>query len=231
MHVVRRGETLSQIARAYGVSVAEIAEANGIQDPNRIIAGTSLAVGRAADAPIVGGETTTYVVVFGDTLSGIARRFNTTTAHLATLNGITDVNSLRSGTTLSVPGAAFICPLPGAWYHNDWHAPRPGGRIHLGTDLFAPEGTAVVAPVSGIVEQIDGTLGGKQFWLYGDDGNRYIGTHMSEFGLTGRVQAGDLVGFVGRTGNAKATDPHLHFEIDIGGVDVNPYFTLKANGC
>lgn len=247
VHQVQRGETLSQIARQYGTTVAELAAANGIIDINRIIAGSTLTISGTVESedpdpdeqsepppettPTVGNGVTSYMVVRGDTLSAIARRFGTTVRHLMDLNDITNPDAIRSGQKLVVPGEGFTCPVAGAVYINDWHFPRPGGRIHLGTDIFAPSGTAVVAPVSGKVRQIDGTLGGLQFWLDGDDGNLYIGTHLSDFGLDGQVKAGDLIGYIGQTGNAKSTPPHLHFEIIVDGIEVNPYPILKANGC
>jgi LysM repeat protein len=245
LHVVKYGETLSQIARSYGRTTVDLAAANGIVNPDRIYSGMQLQVDGASppsvsastapatgsSASVVVGNTTTYTVVFGDTLSTIAQQFDTTGTQLVRLNDLADPNFLTAGQTLRVPGNAFTCPLAKSWYSNDWHTPRVGGRLHLGTDLFAAEGTSVVAPVSGTAEQIDGTRGGLQFWLYGDDGNLYIGTHLSAYGSAGEVNAGDTLGRVGRTGNAKSTPPHLHFEIMIDGVEVNPYLTLQANGC
>ena len=74
------------------------------------------------------------------------------------------------------------CPIKGASYTNDWGMPRPGGRGHAGTDLLAKAGTPVHAPVSGILNYLTGTRGGLQFWLKGDDGNRYIGAHLQKEG-------------------------------------------------
>lgn len=240
IHKVQPGDTLSTIAAKYGTTVAALAAANGIVDVDRIFAGSELTISGGtgtspspspSPSPTVGTGPGTYVVVGGDTLGAIAARYDTTVQHLMDLNDLTNPNLITSGQRLLVPGEGFVCPVQGAVYINDWHFPRPGGRIHLGTDMFAPHGTPVVAPVSGNLEQIDGTLGGLQFWLRGDDGNLYIGTHMSGFGLDGRVQAGDLVGYVGKTGNAKSTPPHLHFEIIVNDTEINPYPTLRTNGC
>ena len=67
-------------------------------------------------------------------------------------------------------------------------------------------------------------LGGKAFYLDGDDGNFYYGAHLDSYGHSGRVEAGTVVGFNGDTGNARGT-PHLHFEIHPGGQGnpTNPY--------
>ena len=67
------------------------------------------------------------------------------------------------------------------------------------------------APVSGTVELIEGTVGGLQFDLYGTDGIKYLGSHLDAPGETGEVSAGDVIGYVGTSGNALGTNPHLHF--------------------
>ena len=115
------------------------------------------------------------------------------------------------------PVAAGICPVAGPTTFTDtWGAPRSGGRTHKGVDMFAAHGTPVVAPVAGLVEHFNDGLGGLSFRLWGDDGNYYYGTHLSGYGHAGRVLAGTIVGYVGTTGNAARTPPHLHFEIHPG---------------
>lgn len=113
---------------------------------------------------------------------------------------------------------AILCPVAGPTrFTNTWLAARPGGRQHQGVDLFAAEGTAVVAPVAGIVELAVNSLGGLVYKLWGDDGNHYYGAHLAAWAdVDGHVDAGTVVGYVGRTGNAETTPPHLHFEIHLG---------------
>ncbi|MDP9420955.1 MAG: M23 family metallopeptidase [Actinomycetota bacterium] len=111
--------------------------------------------------------------------------------------------------------AVIVCPVAGpTTFTNAWLAPRSGGRQHKGVDMFAPEGTPVVAPVGGELELRGDTLGGLAFHLWGDDGNYYYGAHLSGFATaSGTIPGGTVVGYIGTTGNAAATAPHLHFEI------------------
>jgi murein DD-endopeptidase MepM/ murein hydrolase activator NlpD len=113
---------------------------------------------------------------------------------------------------------------------NDYGVEKPDGRFHQGIDMFAPRGTSVYAPVSGTLEAINGDRGGLQFWLTGDDGNLYIGTHLQGFGLVGHVKQGDVIGSVGDTGDAIGGPTHLHFELLVKGEATNPYNTLR-NAC
>lgn len=232
-HIVSAGETLDSIARRYGTSVDAIAAVNGITNPSQIYVGTQLTIG-GAPPPAPGtapAGTSSYVVRPGDTLASIARRFDTSIDALTTSNGLVDADLIRIGQELEVPSAGWVCPVEGARFFNDWGFPRSGGRFHQGNDLFAPAGTPVRAPVSGSVELISGVIGGLQFWLTGDDGTTYIGTHMERFAEAGEVRAGTVIGYVGTTGNAVGSDPHLHFEILVDGSPVNPYPILERNGC
>jgi murein DD-endopeptidase MepM/ murein hydrolase activator NlpD len=120
------------------------------------------------------------------------------------------------------PTGGMVCPAPGSSFIDSWGAPRSGGRRHKGVDMMAPTGTPVVAPVSGTVSHRGNSLGGLSFHLNGSDGNYYYGTHLSAYGQAGSVSAGTVIGYVGDTGNARGT-PHLHFEVHVGGVAVNPY--------
>ncbi|CAA9240206.1 MAG: hypothetical protein AVDCRST_MAG76-1731 [uncultured Acidimicrobiales bacterium] len=125
----------------------------------------------------------------------------------------------------------WLCPVQGgATFTNDWGFPRSGGRRHQGNDLFASRGTPVVASVGGSYRRSNNGLGGISYYLQGDDGNTYYGTHMSGYGPVGpgRVPQGAVLGFVGNTGNARGTSPHLHFEIRPGGGGaVNPFPTVS----
>jgi len=98
-HVVQPGETLGSIAIRYGVTVDELAFVNGITNPNLIYPGQVLIIPNTGQS----GSTTSYTVVVGDTLFGIARRFGTTVTTLATLNGLRDADVLFVGQVLLIP--------------------------------------------------------------------------------------------------------------------------------
>lgn len=100
--------------------------------------------------------------------------------------------------------------------HSTWQAPRSGGRRHEGADLFAKKGTPVVSAVAGtVVRRGEDSLGGQVVWVLGEGHTLYYYAHLDDFaeGLTvgQRVKRGTPLGFVGNTGNARTTPPHLHF--------------------
>jgi murein DD-endopeptidase MepM/ murein hydrolase activator NlpD len=178
------------------------------------------------------GETS-YKVRRGDSLSRIAHAHGVSIGSLISANNIGNANLIRIGQVLKIPtGSNWVCPVAGASFRNSWGFPRGGGtRYHEGTDLFAKRGTPVRAPVSGTVRQVGSAIGGKQFSLEGSDNVRYIGTHMDSYGKDGRVSAGEIIGYVGNSGNAAGTSTHLHFGMYWKGTPVNPYPTLLAHGC
>ncbi len=108
-------------------------------------------------------------------------------------------------------------------YIDSWGFPRSGGRRHKGTDIMAAAGTPVVALKDGMVTSGSSSLGGITLWLETDDGTRYYYAHLQSIEVgSGRVVAGQVIGYVGSTGNASASAPHLHFEIHRPEA-VNPY--------
>lgn len=130
------------------------------------------------------------------------------------------------------PGAVF--PVLGTYtYTNDWLAPRIG-HLHQGIDIFAAKGTPVVAVQDGTVDTLsDYGLGGISLHVTNERGDYFYYAHLSGYvqGLReGQpVRAGDIIGYVGNTGDAITTPPHLHFEVHPGGGPaVNPFPYLEA---
>ena len=133
-----------------------------------------------------------------------------------------------------VEAGLMFCPVDGPVNFSDtWGAARSGGRSHQGVDMMADHGVPTVAPVSGRVEHRGTSLGGLSWYVYGDNGNMYYGTHLQSYANqgVGWVEAGTLIGYVGSSGNASESGPHLHFEIHPGGGSaINPY-PLTAQAC
>lgn len=132
----------------------------------------------------------------------------------------------------------FVFPVSGgASYTNDWGGARSGeatggtGR-HQGTDMFAARGTPVVAVTDGKITKMGPSkIGGNRIWLNGT----FYYAHLDGFakglktGMT--VKAGQVIGYVGDTGDAKGTPTHLHFgyspDGSQGGSYANPFEMLK----
>ncbi len=87
----------------------------------------------------------------------------------------------------------------------------------------------MIAPVAGVVKRSTSSSGGLTFNLTGADGYTYVGMHLSAYGTEGVVAAGEIIGYVGDSGNARGTN-HLHFEIHAGkGRKLNPFATLRRS--
>lgn len=129
-------------------------------------------------------------------------------------------------------GVDWVCPtgtVPVA-FGDTWGAPRSGGRRHQGVDMIGSIGTPLLAIVDGFAQPKTNTLGGTTIWFTGDDGNKYYYAHLDRYEKLGAVRAGEVIGYMGQTGNARFSVPHLHFEIHPGGgAAVNPYPTVRAH--
>lgn len=127
---------------------------------------------------------------------------------------------------------SLVMPVVGvrnAQLYNSWGDARDGGRRrHRGIDIFAPKGTPLVAVADGVVSYIGvQPKGGNCLWLTSETGASFYYAHLDRWapglyeGL--EVKSGDLLGYVGNTGNALSTPPHLHFGINSNDEMVNPY--------
>jgi murein DD-endopeptidase MepM/ murein hydrolase activator NlpD len=114
-------------------------------------------------------------------------------------------------------------------------APRSGGRRHAGTDIFAPRGTPVLAAHDGMIVRIGSDrLGGTVMWTVGRRGVLCYYAHLDRIAegmWIGRpVAEGETVAYVGNTGNARRTSPHLHFEsrpLALALVAIDPVVLLR----
>ncbi|MDQ3176990.1 MAG: peptidoglycan-binding protein [Actinomycetota bacterium] len=129
-------------------------------------------------------------------------------------------------------------PVQGpCWFGDSWQAPRGAGRYHLGVDIVADRGKEVYAVVSGRIIQKywdqPGSLSGNGVKIATKDGTYFFYAHFDGFPsgikVGSYVSAGDVVGYIGSTGNSAG--PHLHLEVHPqGGSAVNPYPIVKASG-
>ena len=130
---------------------------------------------------------------------------------------------------ISVP----VQGVPARGLADTWNAPRSGGRRHQGIDIFAARDTPVTSPVPGLVLGV-GTnrLGGQVVRVLGPGRQVHYFAHLSRFGQVRRgmrIEAGHLLGYVGTTGNARGTPPHLHYGIyNLPGGATNPFPVLAA---
>jgi murein DD-endopeptidase MepM/ murein hydrolase activator NlpD len=129
----------------------------------------------------------------------------------------------------------FVFPVGGATrIAGPFGAFRAQTGSHQGNDLFADFGTPVVAAADGTVENVGSLpISGNRLWIHADSGDEFFYAHLASFApaaVNGRhVEAGTVLGYLGNTGDAEPTPPHLHFEIHPAGGDaVNPEEFLRA---
>lgn len=184
-------------------------------------------------------------------LAAFALAAMATPAHAQRLLGtpVVQARSLASSTTgLAGAGrdasAGLLVPVDGirrSQLRDTYNQSRSEGRTHHAIDIHAPRGTPVVAVTNGTVVKLhQGARGGISVYLLDEDGQtRYYYAHLDGYaeGLREgqRVESGEVIGFVGDTGNAQPGDYHLHFSIaildDAGrwweGRNLNPYDLLR----
>ncbi len=101
---------------------------------------------------------------------------------------------------------------------NTWHAPRGTGRLHEGQDIFAAKGTPILSATNGYVYKIGrNNLGGQTVSVVSAGGRVYYYAHLDSYAprlaVGDRVTTRTVLGFVGTSGNAQGTPPHLHFGV------------------
>jgi hypothetical protein len=121
--------------------------------------------------------------------------------------------------TPALTAGRYVFPVYGpSSYDDSFGAPRADVSYHHGDDIFAPLGAPILAVADGIVYSVGWNhIGGYRLWLRDSEGNEFYYAHFSAYSplaVNGRfVHAGDVLGFVGNTGDAVGTPYHLHFEV------------------
>jgi murein DD-endopeptidase MepM/ murein hydrolase activator NlpD len=134
-----------------------------------------------------------------------------------------------------IPVLSLVCPVAGpVSFTDDWGQPRSNWRVHQGTDIFAVRGTPNVAVGDGIAKQSHNSLGGNSVWVYTTDGNAFYYAHLDAYegawNADGArvVKKGEVIGYLGNTGNASGGPTHTHFQIHPGDIGpINPYPLLR----
>lgn len=228
LYVVRDGDSLSEIAKMFDVSISTIIWANDIKKGDLIKPGQTLLI-----LPVSGVK---YIVKEGDTIKGIATKFKGNTDEIIQFNGLPESGKLVVGSEVIIPDGedSSSAPTPsvkktatkgagGPSYVGYYLRPVENGvksqglHGYNGIDLAAPTGTPIVASASGevIVNRSSGWNGGygKYIVIKHSNGTQTLYSHNSEniVSVGWNVVQGQIIGYVGSTG--KSTGPHLHFEV------------------
>jgi LysM repeat protein len=228
IYVVREGDSLSQIAKMFGVSVNTIVWANDIKRSSLIRAGQTLVI-----LPISGIR---YTIRKGDTLQSIAKKYKGNVEEIIKYNDLASDSVLAVGDTIIIPDGEISSPgvspagskrivrgTNGPSYDGYYLRPVNGGRRTQGlhgynaVDIGVSYGTPIFAAAAGkvIISKDYGWNGGygKYVVIKHDNGTQTLYAHNSRnivyAGQT--VVKGQVIGYVGTTG--KSTGPHVHFEI------------------
>lgn len=225
IYVVRKGDTLSQIAKMFGVSVSTVMWANDVS-ASTLRPGDQLVI-----LPISGLQ---YTVKTGDTIKTIAIKYKADANEIIQFNALKADSPLAVGSTLIIPDGEIATPkvsqptskLRGAGgpnYSGYYRAPlaayvrTQGLHGYNGIDLGAPNGTPIMAAAAGtvIVSKNYGWNGGygEYVVIAHPNGTQTLYSHMSaNIANQGQdVFQGQVIGYVGSTG--KSTGAHLHFEV------------------
>jgi len=234
VYVVRKGDTLSEIADMFGVSVNTIKWANNLSSAADVHPGDTLII-----LPVSGVERT---VVKGDTLKSIAKKYGADANEIANFNGLDPGAPLEVGSVIIIPGGEVAPTAPktsksssrivsepylgggGSVQVGYYSNPMPGALVTQGThgwngvDLGAARGTPIHAAADGIVIVARGGGGwnggyGNYVVITHGNGSQTLYGHMRSIVVSPgqSVSSGQVIGYEGSTG--ESTGPHLHFEV------------------
>jgi murein DD-endopeptidase MepM/ murein hydrolase activator NlpD len=257
-YTVRSGDSWAAIGGQAGSTATAVAQANGVTSgatihPGDVLclpAGASIASSgdSSASSASAGAAGSSYTVSRGDSWAAIASRADVTMRALLTANDASPGDMLLPGDVVRLPEGASLASVPSVrlqaaptqgpcGFGDTWGDARSRGRSHQGTDIFPGSGNYVYAVVDGRLtgRMWDGAgrNAGNAWSLTGADGTRFFYAHLADFApdlrVGSSVRAGQIIGWVGSTGNSSAA--HLHFEVRPGGGSpVNPYPILRAQG-
>jgi murein DD-endopeptidase MepM/ murein hydrolase activator NlpD len=229
---VKRGDSVSVIAKIYGVSVGAIIASNEIRNARQLQEGALLRIPNIDGIP--------YTVKNGDSLSRISASFNVPLEVILDVNDIRSDN-IRAGETIFIPGARmndmdlrlslgelFIYPVLSRIVTSSYGMRKDpiNGQLsfHTGIDLRGNTGATVMAAMDGVVSVAsENWLYGKYIILSHSNGFKTLYAHLNSISVKmgDRVSQGRKIGEVGNTGYS--TGPHLHFSVyDKNGKYVNP---------
>ena len=231
-YIVRKGDTLGQIADMFGVTMGTIFWSNDIKQGDLIKEGQVLSI-----LPISGVK---YTIQKGDTLAGIVKKYKGDLKETLQYNALSDESVLAVGDEIIIPGG--VAPLPavnksstavpynpvrgtgGPEYSGFYIRPIVGGRISQGLhgynaiDFAAPIGTPILATASGqvIISKDNGYWNGgygNYIVIEHSNGTQTLYAHNSQniVWVGSQVVQGQVIGYIGSTGNS--TGPHVHFEV------------------
>ena len=240
-YAVREGDSLSEIADMFDVSMNTILWANNLSSKEAVRPGMTLVI-----LPVSGIR---HTVANGDTLASLAKKYRSDADEIASYNGISRAGDLTSGATVIIPGGEIAAKAPAkakakapakiktggslgsvigtgntaSGASSGFANPAPSGRLSQGihgwngVDLAAPQGSSVNAAAAGtvIVSRVGGWNGGYGNYIVIDHGNgvQTLYAHLSTDAVSvgDTVSRGQNIGTVGNTG--QSTGYHLHFEV------------------
>lgn len=228
VYVVREGDTLSQIAEMFSVSVNTIRWANDMTGKSTIRPGQTLVI-----LPVTGIR---HVVKKGDTLQSVAKKYGGDVNEIISYNGLEEGAALVIGEEIMIPDGEISSPAvraatgsgtsySGPSYEGYYMRPVNGVRSqglhgHNAIDIAAPEGTPIYAAASGevIISQEGGWNGGYGSYVVIKHGNGtqtlYAHNASNAVSVGQKVSQGDVIGYVGHTGRTVGpTGNHVHFEV------------------
>ena len=234
---VKKGDSVSAIAKQFGVSIGAIIASNEIRNARRLQEGAALRIPNIDGIP--------YSVKRGDSLSKISASFNVPLEVILDVNDIKN-DAIKAGETIFIPGArmndmdlrlslgeSFVYPVQSRHITSSYGMRKDpiSGKLnfHTGIDLRANTGTAVMAAMDGVVSVVnENWLYGKHIIISHNNGYKTLYAHLNFCSVKqgDRVSRGKKIGEAGNTGYS--TGPHLHFGIyDKNGKLVNPIELLN----